>query len=85
MTDRGQVMKGIVKDFDLIPKGTEKLLRGRNAVNFSFLIHYPEWGDQVRGHVNRGLGREDSSVLGLGLEMERVERFKIFSGVKWRK
>lgn len=74
MRGRGHTMKGIVEDFELIPKDTEKPLKRSKIVIFSFFIRHsmydtgtekkgPEemWGDQVKGHFNSGL-RKDGSL-----------------------
>lgn len=93
------MMKGTVKDSDLILKGTDKLLKENNTVTFSFFIPHSKCKEgEIMGDKRRW--EETGSItiapvvqeerrwwLGLGLElkMERVERFKIFKGVKQRK
>lgn len=92
-------IKGIIKDSDLIPKGIDKPLKGNSTVKFSCLIPHSKCnrgmdeegqeemeGDRVNQHFHQW-SRERRWWLGLGwgLEMERVERLKIFLGVKQRK
>lgn len=71
----GHVIKGNVNSFDLIPRGTERSLKGGNIVKFSLLIHHPKynieiskkwqegmWKDQVKSHFNSSLAREDGDL-----------------------
>ena len=75
MRGRGHTMKGIVKDFELIPKDTENPLKRSKIVIFSFFIRHSMydtgivkkaqeemWGDQVKGHFSSGLRRKDGSL-----------------------
>lgn len=43
MRGMGHMIKGNVNSFDLIPKGTERSLKGDNIVKFSLLIHHPKY------------------------------------------
>lgn len=71
----GDMIKGNVNTFDLIPKGTERSLKGGNIVKSSLLIHHHKynieigkkgqkgmWEDQVKSHFNSSLAREDGDL-----------------------
>lgn len=75
MRGMGDMIKGNVNTFDLIPKGTERSLKGGNIVKSSLLIHRPKynirtgrkgqegkWEDQVKSHFNSSLAREDGDL-----------------------
>lgn len=61
---RGHMIKGSIKNFHLIPKGTKKPLKGSNIVKSSLLIHPPKYKTRIDKKVQEGMwSREDGVYL----------------------
>lgn len=57
------MIRSSVKNFDLIPKGTEKLLMGKRYVKFSLLIHHPKYNTGLEMRDKKRCGKTGSKAI----------------------